>query len=107
MSYKNSLLLLLALVMVAGCVDLKGVNQFALTSQKTLVQPLAYGYGDYCYDSCYVYDTSKAQARYPCDCSLAIGFDTVVVREGVRLSVYFAALAKLSGSGDIINVDTR
>jgi hypothetical protein len=106
MPYKNYLLLLLALVLIAGCVDLKGVNKFALTSQKTLAQPLPYGYGDYCYDSCYVYDNSTAQTRYPCDCSLAINFDTVVVREGLRLSAYFSALAKLSGSTDIINVDT-
>jgi hypothetical protein len=106
MSHKVVIPLLLAVLSGIGCVDLKGINSFSATSTRVFATPWSYSYSDYCYDSCYNYDTTEVQYRYPCDCAVAIAYDTLVAREGVRLAAYFTALAKLSGSEEIIDVDT-
>lgn len=98
--------LLLAILFSTGCADLKGINKFSLNASQVVAQPFPYGYNDYCYDSCYCYDTTAAVSHYPCDCRMAVKYDTAVTREAGKLSAYFTALAKLSGSADIINVDT-
>ena len=101
-----SVSLLLAILFTTGCADLKGINKFSLNGSQVVAQPFPYAYNEYCYDSCYCYDTTAAVSHYPCDCRIAVRYDTAVTREAGKLSAYFIALAKLSGSADIINVDT-
>lgn len=96
----------LLLLTLASCADLKGINNFSLNSSKVLAQPFPSSYEAYCTDSCYVYDSTAQFVSYPCHCQLAISHDTIVNREAGKLINYFIALAKLSGSSDIINVDT-
>jgi hypothetical protein len=91
---------------LASCANLKGINTFAGNSSKVLAQPFPYSYAQYCYDSSYVYDTTAAFVSYPCNCQHAIDHDTAVARESGKLIRYFIAVSKLSGSSDIINVDT-
>ena len=93
-------------IVAAGCADLKGVNKFSVSGAQLTAQPFPYSYGAYCFDSCYIYDTTKTVSHYPCDASIAIRYDTAVVREAGKLSAYFTALARLSGSAEVINVDT-
>jgi hypothetical protein len=100
------LLFFSAVFLFAGCADLKGINKFSVNGAQVVVQAFPYGYSDYCYDSCYSYDTTAAVGHYPCDCAIANKYDTAIVREAGKLGAYFVALAKLSGSADVINVDT-
>lgn len=93
-------------LLAAGCADLKGVNRFVVSGSKTIAQPFPYAYGEYCFDSCYIFDASGGVGNYPCDCSVPVTYDTAVTREAGKLSNYFLALAKLSGSAEVINVDT-
>jgi hypothetical protein len=97
---------LLAATLLASCADLKGINKFSVTGSQVLAKPFPSGYADYCYDSCYVYDTTAVFVSYRCDCGHAVLHDTAVARESAKLTNYFIALAKLSGSDDIITVDT-
>jgi hypothetical protein len=92
-------------IVAAGCADLKGVNKFSVSGARLAAQPFPYGYGAYCFDSCYIYDTARTVNHYPCDDGLAKRYDTAVAREAGKLSAYFAALARLSGSAEVINVD--
>jgi hypothetical protein len=106
---KSSLLcscLILQALLYTACADLKGINKFAGSSCKTIAQRFPYGYSDYCFDSCYIYDNSTNPEHYPCDCKTAAAYDTAVIRESGKLGSYFTALAKLSGSADVIKVDT-
>ena len=99
-------LLPLVIACAYGCTDLKGINKLAVTSSQNLDQPLPYGHHDYCYDTCYSLDNTTDPSRYPCNCALADSADSAFSRLAHRLGNYFAALARLSGSNEIINIDT-
>jgi hypothetical protein len=93
-------------VAAAGCADLKGVNKFSVSGARLTAQPFPYSYSAFSFDSCYIYDTAKTVGHYPCVNSIATRYDTAVAREAGKLSAYFTALARLSGSAEVINVDT-
>ncbi len=89
-----------------GCVDLKGVNSFTVGCCHTLgsINSLSYGYADYCADSCYIYNNGGKELKdFLCNCTQARNYDTAIQQEFSTLAAYFAALAKLSGSSEIIN----
>ena len=89
-----------------GCVDLKGVNSFARSSQATLDESrtLSYGYASYCADSCYIYNNAGKELKdFICDCGHATAYDTALQKEFSALSAYFGALAKMSGTSKVIS----
>ena len=89
-----------------GCVDLKGVSSFAANSGHTLVtiNTFSYGYAGYCADSCYIYHEGRGELKdFLCDCSAATNYDKALQQEFSALAGYFAALARLAGSSELIN----
>ena len=98
--------LLLLCIIQTGCVQLKEVQTFTETSQKALEsdQQIGYGYADYCFDSCYIFNASGHQlVDFDCNCSNAEVYDTLIQKEYNILGAYFAALGKLAGSKSTIN----
>jgi hypothetical protein len=90
-----------------GCAPLKEVNLFASASQQSLAKAnnTGYGYYEFCYDSSYTYNkTGKFLVDFDCDCNYGHSLDTLIRIEYAILSNYFAALAKLSGSGSGIDL---
>lgn len=82
-----------------GCAPMKEVHEFGVTSHDGLdrVGDAAYGYYDYCFDSCLVFAGPGIYLRdFDCDCHHGRDFDTVLKKECRALGAYFAALAKLA-----------
>jgi hypothetical protein len=107
---KNAPVLLFGLLLLCitqiGCVQLKEVHAFTETSQKALESDnqIGYGYADYCFDSCYIFNVSGKQlADFDCPCSNAEIYDTLIQKEYAILSAYFAVLGKLGGAKSTIN----
>lgn len=84
----------------AGCADLKGINKFSANAGSVVATPLPYWYSDYSYDSCYTFPGAS------CDTTIPRLNDTTIAHEAGKLNAYFTALTKLSGSAEIIDVDT-
>jgi len=105
---RYSLLLLAATVVfvTTGCVDLKGITAFSTSGAKTCSVLPAYGYTRYCFDSCYINNRDSPYVPGRCDLSHAVRYDTILHRESAQLVAYFNALAQLSGSDAVIDVDT-
>jgi len=98
-------LLFLCLLQVA-CVPLKEVHAFTESSVQTLENDhqIDYKYADYCWDSCYLFNTSGRQlADFDCNCLQDEKYDSIVRKEYDVLSDYFAALGKLAGAGSYFN----
>ena len=92
--------------MQVGCVQLKEVHAFTDSSQKSLDNDsqTGYGYADYCFDSCYIYNVSGRQlVDFDCNGSNGEVYDTLIKKEYRILGDYFAALGKLAGSKSTIN----
>jgi hypothetical protein len=78
---------------------MKEVRHFGVTCQQGLdkIGAAQYGYYDYCYDSCLVFNRKGDFLRdYDCDCSHGRAFDSVFKNELSILSGYFAGLARLA-----------
>ena len=104
---KTGFLVLAVSLLCHSCVPLKEVGQFATTAQKNLDQGNAtgYGYKDYSYDSCWLYNKAGASLKeFDCDGSQPSVFDSLVKNEYSILSAYFAALAKLADPSTSIDV---
>jgi hypothetical protein len=89
-----------------SCVQLKEVAQFSATCQTSLDKAASgeYGYYNYCKDSCIIFNsTGKFLADFTCSCKDHLSLDTILVIEFNTLSAYYAALAKLAGSGTAVN----
>lgn len=98
--------LLLLCITQIGCVQLKEVFAFTETSQKALESDhqIGYGYADYCFDSCYLYNVSGQQlVDFDCNCGNAEVYDSLIKNEYRILGEYFAALGKLAGAKSTIN----
>lgn len=103
---KNTLTIILGLLLLYGCAPLKEIHAFTENSQAVLENDhqIAYGYADYCWDSCYVYNTSARQlADFDCNCRMAEIYDSIIQKEYYILGAYFAALGKLSGAESYMN----
>jgi hypothetical protein len=105
---RNLVLLVAAAGLFTSCVDLKAVNTYAESSQKSFLAENvpAYGYAAYVYDSAYIFGVGRFLKYYDADSAQAIGFDTIIAKEYSLLAAYFNALAKLSGSSETIHADT-
>lgn len=107
---KNTLALIASLLLLCiteyGCVQLKEVHAFTESSRESLEKDsrTGYGYADYCFDSCYIFNAAGRQlADFDCNCSNAEIYDTLLGKEYGILGDYFAALGKLAGSKATIN----
>src|SRR5580693_4283081 len=105
---KTIVLLFSAAVFTMGCVNLKAVNGFAVSGEKSFAAENvpSYGYTAYCYDSSYIFKSGRFLKNYDCDSTQAILYDSIIAKEYSLLSTWFGALAKLSGSTETIRVDT-
>ncbi|HTI07503.1 MAG TPA: hypothetical protein VL832_03070 [Puia sp.] len=89
-----------------ACVPLKEVHAFTESSVQTLENDhqIDYKYADYCWDSCYLFNTSGRQlADFDCNCGQDEKYDSIVRKEYDVLSDYFTALGKLAGAGSYFN----
>jgi hypothetical protein len=107
---KNTRVLIAGLFLLCivqyGCVQFKEVSQFTDSSLKSLEndQQIGYGYADYCFDSCYIFNISGRQlVDFDCNCGNAEIYDTLIQKEYNILGAYFAALGKLAGSKSTID----
>lgn len=95
----NYFVLILISACFCGCLSLKEVGTFSAGSQRVFQgTDFNYGYYEYCYDSCYLYNKSAKYLKdADCDCSRDTVLDTLLKNEFSILGAYYAGLTKLSG----------
>jgi hypothetical protein len=93
---------LIVLLVTAGCSPLKEVNTFALAAQATMNKAAAfdgYGHSCFCNDSAIVYNDAGRMLRdFDFDCSPDTVADTMLRNAYNIMGAYFAGLAKLADS---------
>jgi hypothetical protein len=101
-SEKTGLALILLIISLSGCVNLKHVNDFSASSQKGLKQfeEITYSFKQYCLDACYDYNINNLNLTpADCDCQLSEQADSVT------LLIYHAALGYIDGLTSLSNKD--
>jgi hypothetical protein len=101
-SEKTGLALILLIIILSGCVNLKYVNDFSTSSQKGLKQfeEITYSFKQYCLDTCYDYNISNLNLTpKECECKSSEEADKVT------LLIYHAALGYIDGLTSLSNKD--
>jgi hypothetical protein len=101
-SEKTGLALLLLIIILSGCVNLKYVNDFSNASQKGLRQfeEINYSFKQNCLDTCYDYNINNLNLiPKACECKLSEEADSVT------LLIYHAALGYIDGLTSLSNKD--
>lgn len=108
-SCKILVIAILSAALFCRCVDLKEVNAFAVASHQVFATgvPRSFGFYQYCHDSTYIFHYLPKHLRdLDCDCDGGKKADSVLAMEYYNLSLYFAALARLSDPKSSITADT-
>jgi hypothetical protein len=101
-SEKTGLVLIILIIILSGCVNLKYVNDFSTASQKGLKQfeEINYSFKQNCLDTCYDYNINNLNLTpKDCECKLSEEADSVT------LLIYHAALGYIDGLTSLSNKD--
>jgi hypothetical protein len=101
-SEKTGVGLILLIIIISGCVNLKYVNDFSTSSLKGLKQfeEIDYSFKQNCLDTCYDYNINNLNLTpKDCDCKLSEQADNVT------LLIYHAALGYIDGLSSLSNKD--
>jgi hypothetical protein len=101
-SGKTGLALILLIIILSGCVNLKYVNDFSTASQKGLKQfeEINYSFKQFCLDTCYDYNLRELNLiPKDCECQLSEQADSVT------LLIYHAAIGYIDGLTSLSNKD--
>lgn len=109
---------LLLLCTLYGCVQLKEVHAFTESSRQTLEtdHQVGYGYADYCWDSCYIYNTTGRQlVDFDCNSDTIDSIDNAVkgindinkaITIAAGLITLAAAIVTENGGGIVSSLQT-
>ena len=98
----DGLALILLIIILSGCVNLKYVNDFSTASQKGLKQfeAVTYSFKQNCLDTCHDYNLNKLNLiPQDCECQLSEKADSVT------LLIYHAVIGYIDGLTSLSNKD--